>query len=165
MLGEVPACPGQRRQVAHVIGLVAGHAAQRLPVQQYGTALEVTQQVGIEPCIEQPRELAGVVGDDGHHAATAVQRRFEAQHHHVIGIRAQAHFGHRRQVGTLRIRRQEGRQMAADPVLAYMSKPEIEAQIKKVQNDMDKAAKELDFVAAARLRDEMFGLKKLLEGK
>lgn len=56
-------------------------------------------------------------------------------------------------------------QMAADPVLAYMSKPEIEAQIKKVQNDMDKAAKELDFVAAARLRDEMFGLKKLLEGK
>lgn len=56
-------------------------------------------------------------------------------------------------------------QMAADPVLAYMSKPEIEAQIKKVQNEMDKAAKELDFVAAARLRDEMFGLKKLLEGK
>ncbi|MDI9868493.1 excinuclease ABC subunit UvrB [Flectobacillus roseus] len=56
-------------------------------------------------------------------------------------------------------------QMAADPVLAYMSKSEIEAQIKKVQNDMDKAAKELDFVAAARLRDEMFGLKKLLEGK
>ncbi|MFY7825515.1 MAG: excinuclease ABC subunit UvrB [Flectobacillus sp.] len=56
-------------------------------------------------------------------------------------------------------------QLAADPVLAYMSKPEIEAQIKKVQNEMDKAAKELDFIAAARLRDEMFGLKKLLEGK
>jgi excinuclease ABC subunit B len=30
---------------------------------------------------------------------------------------------------------------------------------------MEKAAKELDFVVAARLRDEMLGLKKLIEGK
>ncbi|PWK29010.1 excinuclease ABC subunit B [Arcicella aurantiaca] len=56
-------------------------------------------------------------------------------------------------------------QMAADPVVAYMSKDELAKQIKKVQADMEKAAKELDFIAAARLRDEMLGLKKLMEGK
>jgi excinuclease ABC subunit B len=56
-------------------------------------------------------------------------------------------------------------QMAADPVVAYMTKDELAKQIKKVQNDMEKAAKELDFMNAARLRDEMLGLKKLMEGK
>ena len=56
-------------------------------------------------------------------------------------------------------------QMAADPVVAYMTKDELAKQIKKVQSDMEKAAKELDFINAARLRDEMLGLKKLMEGK
>jgi excinuclease ABC subunit B len=56
-------------------------------------------------------------------------------------------------------------QMAADPVVAYMTKDELTKQVKKVQTDMEKAAKELDFVVAARLRDEMLGLKKLIEGK
>jgi excinuclease ABC subunit B len=56
-------------------------------------------------------------------------------------------------------------QMAADPVVAYMTKDELSKQIKKVQTDMEKAAKELDFINAARLRDEMLGLKKLMEGK
>lgn len=56
-------------------------------------------------------------------------------------------------------------QMAADPVVAYMTKDELIKQVKKVQNDMEKAAKELDFVVAARLRDEMLGLKKLIAEK
>ncbi len=56
-------------------------------------------------------------------------------------------------------------QMAADPVVAYMTKDELIKQVKKVQSDMEKAAKELDFVVAARLRDEMLGLKKLIEEK
>lgn len=55
--------------------------------------------------------------------------------------------------------------LAADPVMAYMSKPELEKQMKKVQADMEKAAKDLDFIVAARLRDELLGLKKMLEGK
>ena len=55
--------------------------------------------------------------------------------------------------------------MAADPVVAYMTKDELVKQVKKVQNDMEKAAKELDFVVAARLRDEMLGLKKMIAEK
>jgi len=41
-----------------------------------------------------------------------------------------------------------------------MSKPEIEKMIQKTKAAMQKAAKELDFIEAARLRDEMFQLEK-----
>ncbi len=59
----------------------------------------------------------------------------------------------------------EKAELAADPVTAYMSKEELEKQLKLVQSNMEKAAKELDFIAAARLRDEMLALKKMLERK
>lgn len=55
--------------------------------------------------------------------------------------------------------------MAADPVMAYMSKDELQKQLKKVNADMEKAAKELDFVIAAKLRDEMLSLKKMIAEK
>ena len=54
-------------------------------------------------------------------------------------------------------------QMAADPVLDYMSKDQLEDAIKKTKKDMEAAAKELDFIEAARLRDEMFVLEKKLK--
>jgi excinuclease ABC subunit B len=53
--------------------------------------------------------------------------------------------------------------MAADPVIAYMSKDQLEKSIKKSQKDMEAAAKELDFIEAARLRDEMFYMQKKLK--
>ncbi|MGM0478947.1 MAG: excinuclease ABC subunit UvrB [Bacteroidota bacterium] len=56
-------------------------------------------------------------------------------------------------------------QIAADPVEAYMSEEALEKSIKKTERDMKKAAKELDFVEAARLRDEMYRLQRLLEQK
>jgi excinuclease ABC subunit B len=52
--------------------------------------------------------------------------------------------------------------LAADPVVAYMSKDQLNKQIAKVQKDMEKAAKELNFMDAARLRDEMLALQKLV---
>ncbi len=55
--------------------------------------------------------------------------------------------------------------IAADPIMAYMSKAELEKQVAKTQKEMEKAAKELDFVQAARLRDELKGLKELLTKK
>lgn len=53
--------------------------------------------------------------------------------------------------------------MVADPVVAYMSKGEIEKMIRKTKAAMQKAAKEQDFMEAARLRDEMFQLEKSLK--
>ncbi len=52
---------------------------------------------------------------------------------------------------------------AADPVLAYMKPEALEKAILKTKKEMEKAAKELDFIEAARLRDEMFALQKLFK--
>jgi excinuclease ABC subunit B len=54
---------------------------------------------------------------------------------------------------------------AADPVMQYMSKSELEKNVKQIKREMEKSAKELDFIEAARLRDEMFALQKMIEIK
>ena len=56
----------------------------------------------------------------------------------------------------------EAPSIAADPVVQYMKKDEIEKLLKETERKMKKAAKEQDFIEAARLRDEMMELKKLL---
>ncbi len=53
--------------------------------------------------------------------------------------------------------------IAADPVVQYMPKPELEKLMKQTQKAMEKSAKELDFIEAARLRDELSDLKKLMD--
>ena len=53
--------------------------------------------------------------------------------------------------------------MAADPVTAYMSKSELEKMLQKTKAAMQKAAKEMDFLEAARLRDEMFKLEETIK--
>jgi excinuclease ABC subunit B len=55
--------------------------------------------------------------------------------------------------------------LAADPVVQYMSVPALEKAIVKLKKDMEAAAKELDFYEAARLRDEMFRYQEILKGK
>ncbi|HAG17387.1 MAG TPA: excinuclease ABC subunit B [Bacteroidales bacterium] len=45
--------------------------------------------------------------------------------------------------------------IAADPALAYLSKAQLEKAIRKLRKDMEAAVKELDFIQAARLRDEL----------
>jgi excinuclease ABC subunit B len=55
--------------------------------------------------------------------------------------------------------------LAADPVVQYMSAPAIEKAIAKLKKDMEAAAKELDFYEAARLRDEMFKFQEILKEK
>jgi excinuclease ABC subunit B len=50
--------------------------------------------------------------------------------------------------------------IAADPVTEYMSKEQLEKSIAQTKKKMEKAARELDFMEAARLRDEMFALEK-----
>ena len=55
--------------------------------------------------------------------------------------------------------------LAADPVVQYMSIPALEKAIAKLKKDMEAAAKELDFYEAARLRDEMFRYQEILKEK
>ncbi len=53
--------------------------------------------------------------------------------------------------------------IAADPIVQYMSKTELKKAIDQSRKDMQKAAKDTDFLLAARLRDEMFALEKVFE--
>jgi excinuclease ABC subunit B len=53
--------------------------------------------------------------------------------------------------------------LAADPVLAFMSREQIERMISDTERKMKDAAKDLDFITAAQHRDEMLALKKRLK--
>ena len=53
--------------------------------------------------------------------------------------------------------------LAADPIIAYMSRDQVEQSIADTERKMKKAAKELDFISAAQYRDELFALKKKLK--
>ena len=59
----------------------------------------------------------------------------------------------------------ENTDIAADPVVQYMDRKALEKAIEKTRKAMENAARELDFIEAARLRDEMYALQKLLESK
>ena len=52
---------------------------------------------------------------------------------------------------------------AADPVLQYMNKNQLQKAIDETKKRMVQAAKDMEFMEAARLRDEMFALQKQLE--
>ena len=56
-------------------------------------------------------------------------------------------------------------QVAADPVIEMMTKPQLEKAIAEAKKKMLAAAKDMDFLEAARLRDEMFSLQQLMEQK
>ncbi|RAV30478.1 excinuclease ABC subunit UvrB [Sinomicrobium soli] len=53
--------------------------------------------------------------------------------------------------------------MAAEPAAAYQSKEKMEKAIREKRREMEKAAKELDFMQAARLRDEIKILQEKLK--
>jgi excinuclease ABC subunit B len=55
--------------------------------------------------------------------------------------------------------------LASDPVVAYMSKEALAKAIQKNKRAMQDAVKELDFIEAARLRDEIAIFEKLLTEK
>jgi len=55
--------------------------------------------------------------------------------------------------------------IAADPVVQYMSKPALEKAIAKTKKAMQDAAKKLEFLEAAQLRDELIKLEDLLKTK
>jgi excinuclease ABC subunit B len=52
--------------------------------------------------------------------------------------------------------------IAAEPSTEYLSKPEIEKRIREKRKSMEKAAKDLDFMHAAKLRDDIKALQESL---
>jgi len=52
---------------------------------------------------------------------------------------------------------------AADPVLEYAGRDQLEKLVAETEKKMKAAAKDLDFISAAQYRDELFALKKRLQ--
>ncbi|TAH03703.1 MAG: excinuclease ABC subunit UvrB [Sphingobacteriales bacterium] len=52
---------------------------------------------------------------------------------------------------------------AAEEQEVYSTIPQMEKAVAKIKKEMERAAKDLDFMQAAKLRDEMFALQKKLE--
>ena len=61
------------------------------------------------------------------------------------------------------VEQEQGSSILADPILAMLKPKDIEEAIKASKLQMEAAAAELDFLRAAKFRDEMNALKKLLE--
>lgn len=59
----------------------------------------------------------------------------------------------------------QSKNIAADPVVQYMTKPALEKAIARTKKAMQEAAKKLEFMDAAQLRDELFKLEDLLKSK
>ncbi|MEZ5014440.1 MAG: excinuclease ABC subunit UvrB [Chitinophagales bacterium] len=55
--------------------------------------------------------------------------------------------------------------LVADPVVEMMSVPQLEKAISDAKKKMLQAAKDMDFLEAARLRDEMYALQKILDNR
>ena len=53
--------------------------------------------------------------------------------------------------------------IAADPVVQYMSRPQMEKAIERVRKQMQEAAKKLEFIEAAQYRDELLRLEDILK--
>ena len=53
--------------------------------------------------------------------------------------------------------------LASDPIVQYMTREELQKSIEKTKKDMVLAAKEMDFLMAAKLRDEMYALERIME--
>lgn len=54
--------------------------------------------------------------------------------------------------------------IAADPVIRYMDKSALESLLSQTKAMMKKAAADLDFIEAARLRDEMYAIERKIKG-
>ena len=52
--------------------------------------------------------------------------------------------------------------VAAEEEAEYQTIPQMEKAVSKIKKEMEKAARDLDFMEAARLRDSMFSLQKKL---
>ena len=55
--------------------------------------------------------------------------------------------------------------IAAEPIIQYMSRPQLEKTIERTRKAMQEAAKKMEFIEAAQLRDELIKLEDLLKEK
>ncbi len=55
--------------------------------------------------------------------------------------------------------------LVADPIVEYMTKDQLQKAIQAAKKNMERAAKDMEFMEAAKFRDEMFALEKMMKEK
>ena len=93
------------------------------------------------------------------HGIIPQQIRKERKMGDLISVSAEAHVEKRAYVEP------EKASVAADPVVAYMTREQLEKSIARTRKLMQEAAKKLDFIEAAQYRDEMLRMEEMLKTK
>lgn len=135
----------------------AGRAARHLNsrVIMYADTITRSMQLAIDST-NYKREKQLKYNEENHITPTQIMKSVEAIHGQasVTGTRKQAAYTEK-----------TGLDLAADPVVRFMSKEQLQKAIIRSRKEMATAAKELNFLDAARIRDELFALEKLLKEK
>ncbi len=151
------------RSLIQTIGRAARNAQGR--VLMYADKITKSMQTAIDET-NRRRQVQAAYNAENNITPTTILRSTEAilDQTKVADARLPAGQGREGQAQTKRqyYVEPEGQSLAADPVVAYMSKDEIKKQLRITQKKMEKAAKDLDFIEAAKYRDEIDALKKML---
>lgn len=93
------------------------------------------------------------------HGITPQQIKKDRKMVDLISANAEAHAESRAYIEP------EEKGVAADPVIEYMNRDQLEKCIERTRRQMQEAAKKLDFIQAAQFRDEMLRMEELLKNK
>ena len=135
----------------------AGRAARNLDsrVIMYADKITDSMRKTIDET-ERRRSKQLKYNEENNITPTSIRKSVEA----IMGQTAVADI-HRKE-GKVYVESQK-KELAADPVIKYMDRRQLEKAIQNTRKEIEKVVKDLDFVEAARLRDEMIEMETLLE--
>lgn len=93
------------------------------------------------------------------HGITPTQIRKDRKMTDLINANSEAHTEKRAYIEP------EQKSVAADPIVEYMTREQLQKSIERTRKQMQEAAKKLDFMAAAQFRDEMLRMEEMLKTK
>ena len=136
----------------------AGRAARNINSQviMYADRITSSMQAAIDET-NRKREKQLKYNEENNITPAQIKKSVEAIHGQTVVVDAQGK--------TKAYAGKETLDVAADPVVQYMSKEQLQKAIRDSKRQMDKAAKELDFIEAARHRDDMYALEKMFKEK
>lgn len=132
----------------------AGRAARNIhsKVVMYADKITRSMQAAIDET-NRKREKQIKYNKDNQITPAQIQKSVEAIHGQTTVVDQQG--------GKKVYAETETSSLAADPVVQYMDKDQLRKAINRTRKQMEKAAKELDFLKAAAHRDELYALEKV----
>ncbi len=136
----------------------AGRAARNInsKVLMYADRVTGSMQAAIDET-NRKREKQLRYNEEHNITPARIMKSVEAIHGQTVVVDSQR--------GTRHYAGAEGSNIAADPVIQYMSKDQLKKAINHSRREMEKAAKKLDFLDAAKYRDEMYALENQFKEK